>query len=90
MLNTRMSQDVIIGATFACFNVDSVWVVYSDGENQSEVYNKKSFVAYSRDMWKQYPENVRQWYSQYVSKVEERSTSLMVSPGIWHQGTLSC
>jgi hypothetical protein len=69
MLDIRMCQDIIIGATFACLNVDSgCWTVMEKSNQNCE--NKKTFVAYSRDMWKQYPENVWQWYLEYVSKVE--------------------
>jgi hypothetical protein len=85
MINTRMYQEVIIGATFGSFfNMDSgcCKVMERIDQERKSKKSKKAFTADAGDMRKQYPESVWQGYLEYVIKIEDQLTSPIVSPGL--------
>jgi len=53
-LNKEMTHDVIIGATYGCYNPSCSTI-----NPYTKQKSPKTFTAYQGDFWKQYPEEVR-------------------------------
>lgn len=78
-LNKEMTHDVILGATYACFNIDSGCCKVNPNTDRK---SPSTFTAYEPEFWSQYPKEVRDRYSDFVTRIEDKSTKLMVSPGL--------
>jgi hypothetical protein len=66
--------------------------VLQDGWKGEKQKSPSTFTTYSGPLWRQYPELLKKRYASYISKVEDRTTNCMVSPGfadrlMYHKGT---
>jgi hypothetical protein len=83
-LSKEMTHDIIVGALFGCCSVDCCTC-----NETTKRKTPKSFTSHAGDLWKQHPQNVRGRHLEFVSRVEDRSTSLVISPGLCDR-LLSC
>ncbi|CAB9531572.1 hypothetical protein SEMRO_3690_G350330.1 [Seminavis robusta] len=74
VINTKLSHDIIIGATYKCTFIDAT-------NNKCN----KTFTAYDGKLWQQFPKAVKRKYQDYVSVFVDRTTNQMLSPGFCDQ-----
>jgi predicted nucleic acid-binding Zn-ribbon protein len=88
--NKELTQDAIVGGVYQCYNLQSECCKMVGKEKKQK--SPSTFTTYSGPLWRQYPESVKKRYTSYISKVEDRTTNCMVSPGfadrlMYHKGT---
>jgi hypothetical protein len=79
VLNKELTQDAIVGGIFQCYNMESKCCKKVGKEKKQK--SPSTFTTYSGTLWCQYPKSIQRRYASYISKVEDRITNCMVSPG---------
>lgn len=93
VVNQKLTQDIIIGAIYGCFNrstgcckatsQSTITSEEKDGEQEGQKKGGEpsTFTAYTGEVWNQFPDSIRRRYLDYVSDIDDRNTQLMLSPG---------
>lgn len=83
VMNQQLTQDVVVGATLACHNVDcGCCERIKKGKKGNQTREKPSrCTSCVGEIWKQCPDSVRRGHLDCTQDMEDRETELMMSPG---------
>jgi hypothetical protein len=74
-----MTHDIILSVTYACYNIDAGCCKVNE---TTKWKSPKTFTTYESGFWMQYLKEVWEWYDDFITKIKDTSTRLMLSPGL--------